>query len=59
MSEILDVKEIHQQAYWLILACGHWYKWTGGQAPPQPGERELNCPSCNPPVVVIPADPVT
>lgn len=27
---------------WVTLAYGHWYKWTGAEAPASP----LRCPTC-------------
>ena len=47
MSEILAVVESASTlgAYWIILDCGHWYKWSGDQMPPEPG-TELSCPGC-------------
>lgn len=32
---------------YLILECGHWYKWTGPAAPPQRGGT-FPCPNCRP-----------
>lgn len=46
MSEILDVL-VGSQAYWLILDCGHWYKWTGDAPPPETG-ADFRCPGCTP-----------
>jgi len=51
MSEILAVLKVRKStAHWLILDCGHWYKWTGAQRPPRTG-TDLACPSCKLPVV--------
>lgn len=44
MSEIIVVYG-QQTRFFLILDCGHWYKWTGTAAPPANGD-EFRCPSC-------------
>ncbi len=47
MSEILAVvKMVNTRGYWLILACGHWYKWTGEQVPVE--GQDFPCPNCRP-----------
>ena len=44
-SEILQVFRIgHPPTWWLILDCGHWYHWTGTDAPKS--KVEFPCPSC-------------
>lgn len=50
MSEILVVYG-RQTRFFLILDCGHWYKWTGREAPPPNGD-DFPCPSCSPTAVV-------
>lgn len=54
MSEVLEVRKLHARiAYWLILDCQHWFKWTSPK-PPKKGS-EFDCPSCKPlPKVVQP-----
>lgn len=43
MSEILaTVKVAEGRGWWLILECGHWYKWTGSEPP---SGDEIDCPS--------------
>lgn len=55
MSEILSVVKVRgQRAWWLILDCGHWYKWTGDK-PPKVG-AEFRCPSDTLPTVEPIAD---
>lgn len=45
MSEILAVLKMRSQPkYWLILDCGHWYKWSNVK-PPKVGS-EFPCPEC-------------
>ena len=42
-QEILDVqKNGTGNGWWVILECGHWYKWTG-ELPPKIG-TQFNCP---------------
>jgi hypothetical protein len=44
MSEILATCKVKDaNGWWLILECGHWYKWTGAVAPPI-GD-DIDCPS--------------
>jgi hypothetical protein len=44
MSEILAKLKRHgQPSYWLILSCGHWFKWSG---PKPPAGDEFDCPTC-------------
>jgi hypothetical protein len=31
---------------WVILSCGHWYKWSGDKLPSR--EKEFPCPECAP-----------
>jgi hypothetical protein len=56
MSEILDVRENNGGGWWLILDCGHWFKWTGSPRlsdnhdPPAVGDN-FPCPSDKPIVV--------
>jgi hypothetical protein len=45
MEEILDVCKFRPKAFWLILECGHWYKWTGAYKPPKVGS-EISCSNC-------------
>jgi len=43
LQEIIDVqKNDTSNGYWLILDCGHWYKWTG-KLLPKIGD-EFRCP---------------
>lgn len=44
MTTVLRVvkTDAPRPTYWLILACGHRYKWTGGR-PPRPGDA-FECP---------------
>lgn len=45
MSEILAVRKATKStAHWVILDCGHWYKWTGVKRPKE--GAEFDCPSC-------------
>jgi hypothetical protein len=50
MSEILDVRENKGGGWWLILDCGHWFKWTGYTDLPVIGD-DFPCPSDKPIVV--------
>lgn len=54
MSQILKTFTHRQQGFpntwWLILDCGHWYHWTGVEAPN--ANEPFQCPSCHPPVVL-------
>ena len=65
MSQILDfallqpphglVAPMPVQA-WVILDCGHWYKWTGDKLPVR--DKDFPCPDCaQRPSVVRPATP--
>ncbi len=41
MSEVLAKFPVEaSRGIWLILECGHWYKWTGSDEPPD----DLPCP---------------
>lgn len=55
MSEILqtftDPTIADTPTWWLILACGHWYHWTGATAPKS--TADIPCPRCKPPIRVI------
>lgn len=52
MSEILAAPKLYKRAAaWLILDCGHWYKWTGPSVP-KPG-TEFDCVACKPPIQVV------
>ena len=56
MSEILSVIKLRGRvAWWIILDCGHWYKWSGEHKPPRVG-KELDCPSCKQ-ITVVPGTP--
>jgi len=46
MTEILHVAKIYNRSRaFLILGCGHWYKWDSSQqAAPRPG-TEFRCPA--------------
>jgi len=47
MSEILATCKVAEgRGWWLILECGHWYKWTGTE-PLEPGE-DIDCPNDTP-----------
>ncbi len=53
LSEILAVfRKRGQEAWWLILACGHHYVWTGPVQPPAVGEF-FKCSACNLPTVMV------
>ncbi len=55
MSEILDdYKPRRRACRYLILDCGHWFKWTGGNAPKV--GAEFDCPSCKTISVVRPQE---
>lgn len=57
LSDILDVVPFTgSYARWLILDCGHWYKWTGDNQPE--ADDEFDCPSCKPlpKVMTVPED---
>jgi len=43
-STILEIIE-QGGVYWLILECGHWYKWTGKELPK---EDTIDCPKDDP-----------
>lgn len=47
MSEVLAVYKIKRDG-WVILDCGHWYKWTGLEPPPKIG-KPFPCPICRAP----------
>lgn len=52
MSEILAIFNVRPgRGYWLILDCGHWYKWEGAR--PTLGQ-DLPCPDCAPLPVPVP-----
>lgn len=34
----------HKRTWWLILDCGHWYHWTGKEAPK--ADVDFPCPEC-------------
>ena len=52
MSTILAVVKVRQAtAWWLILDCGHWYKWTGEK--PLKVNGEIRCPNCTPLPTVV------
>lgn len=47
MSEILDrwrISAFGPASYWLILSCGHWFKWHGDGLPSV--GSDLPCASC-------------
>ena len=47
VSAILAIIRIRRTpAWWLILDCGHWYKWTGQTGPK--ADRDFPCPTCQP-----------
>lgn len=48
MSEILVVFK-RRHAFWIILDCQHWVKWTGA-SPPKAGTA-MPCPDCSRPTV--------
>lgn len=58
MSEILAVFKVRRsavappRAYWLILDCGHWYKWDNPN--PLKVGAEFDCPDCKPMPTVVP-----
>lgn len=58
MSEILktfvDHMIAHKRTWWLILDCGHWYHWTGKEAPK--ADVDFPCPECKPPIAVVTRD---
>jgi hypothetical protein len=43
---------IDKTTWWVILDCGHWYHWTGDDAP----HSDVPCPSCRKPSVARRAD---
>lgn len=54
-STIHDVVKISGQqtrakkpvpAWWVILDCGHWYKWTGPNKPPPVDFDQWDCIGC-------------
>ncbi len=49
MAIILAVRTIRlpEHGVWLILSCGHRYKWTGSYPPPQVG-HDFECPEDSP-----------
>lgn len=55
MSEILEVLPREDGKAYLILDCGHWYKWDGDTLPTV--GNELDCPSCFTPVAVTMDEP--
>ena len=54
MSAILKTFDDHmienRTTWWLILDCGHWYHWTGDEAPK--ADSVFPCPDCKRPIVV-------
>jgi hypothetical protein len=53
MSTILSVHAVREgRGWWLILGCGHWYKWTGSTRPRV--DSDLPCPSCSTVQVISP-----
>ena len=53
-AEILDARA-GVGFYWLMLDCGHWFKWTSAN-PPDIGS-DFDCPTCSLPKVVVPLSP--
>lgn len=37
---------------WVILDCGHWYKWSGDRLPTR--EKDFPCHECAPPIEIVP-----
>lgn len=55
MSEILAaLKRRGQPSYWLILDCGHWYKWGNAKAPK--ANADFPCPECKGLPTVVPIE---
>ena len=56
MSEIIAFCAIRGKnltgKFWLILDCGHWYKWDGKRPKL---DSEIPCPACNVPKVITDA----
>ena len=52
MAIIMAVRTIRlpEHGVWLILSCGHRYKWTGRIPPPPIGET-IHCPDDSPIIV--------
>ena len=51
MTEILAKVKVRGCAkWWLILDCGHWFKWTGAKPP---SGDEFQCVSCRPLPIVV------
>ncbi len=55
MSQILDYALVQPphgitvpmpSCAWVILDCGHWYKWSGRELPAR--EKDFPCPNCAP-----------
>lgn len=45
-SEVLAIiKRRGVTSWWMILDCGHWYKWTGAK---RPSAEPFPCPECAP-----------
>jgi len=47
MAEIIEkFKKASEAGTWfLILECGHWFKWFSGSRPPKKG-KSMRCPVC-------------
>ena len=42
-QDVIDQFPVKQgHGFWLILECGHWYKWTGTGSRP----ASVSCPNC-------------
>lgn len=51
LAAFVDHMIEHRPTWWVILDCGHWYHWTGDAAPTG---TSLPCPSCAPPIAIVP-----
>ena len=56
MTEIVDIFKVRAGSggWWLILNCGHWYKWTGPKVPKV--GAYFRCPDCQTIRVEFPAE---
>jgi len=55
MTEILkQFKDGRGNSWFFILACGHWFHWTGRKRVID--SNEFDCPNCRPPIGVVHPD---